>query len=104
MLRINDLPQTPRAGRGFVAACVRLGGAGLGEFHGEPQVDLVQHRIEPGVAGFLGQPLGRDFEGASVEPSTLPSSSPTLSESRASRALRPPRAAASQPLALSRIL
>jgi len=86
MLRINDLTRTPGASRSFVAACARLGGAGLGEFHGKPQVNLVQDRVQSGVTGFLGQSLGR---GASVERSTLPPSSPTLSESRALRALRP---------------
>jgi len=36
-----------------------LGGAGLGEFQGQPQVDRVQDRVEPGVAGVLGEPVRR---------------------------------------------
>ena len=74
---------------GICAAGTALADAGLGEFHRHPQLDLGQHRVEPGVAGLLGQPLGGDLEPRQRRPVELPSSRPSLSASSTSSALRP---------------
>jgi hypothetical protein len=39
-----------------------LADAGLGQFYRHAQVDLAQHLVQTGIAGRLGQALGRDLE------------------------------------------
>ena len=66
-----------------------LADAGLGDFDLDPQLDLAQHGIEAGIAGVSLEPVRRHLELGERRRSTLPSSSPILSASSTSSALRP---------------
>ena len=68
----------------------RLADAGFGQFNRHAQVDFAQNRVQPGIAGLLAKPFGRDLEArqrpaihAAIEQSQ------SLSVSSTSSALRP---------------
>jgi hypothetical protein len=46
----------------LAGATLRLADAGFGQFNRDAQVDLAQKLVQPGIAGLLVQPLGRDLE------------------------------------------
>ena len=90
MCRFNDLRLWRELGRRTLAGGQTLDGAGFGEFHGDPQLDFAHDRVEPGVAGLLGQALAtRPSAGRAFRRRRVPSSKPSLSASSTSSALRP---------------